>query len=138
MANLVRFGVSLEKELLDKLDALKKRKGYPTRSEVIRALVRQEEVKRQWQEGEEVVGAVTLVYDHHRRQLIDKLTDIQHHYGHCIIASQHIHIDHHNCLEIIALRGSPSQLQELADRLRAVKGIKHGALTMTTTGRQLV
>jgi len=134
MAEVARFGVSLEKELLEKLDALRRVRGYPTRSETIRALVRQEEVRRQWKEGEEVVGAVSLVYDHHRRELINKITAIQHDFGHAIIASQHVHIDHHNCLEIIAVKGSPGKIQDLADRLRAVKGVKHGSLSMATTG----
>ncbi|MDD5347250.1 MAG: nickel-responsive transcriptional regulator NikR [Candidatus Omnitrophica bacterium] len=137
MSGLVRFGVSLEKELLEKLDNLRRAKGYPTRSEAIRALVRQEEVKRQWSGGDEVVGAVSLVYDHHRRELINKITSIQHDYGRYIIASQHVHIDHHNCLEIIAVKGKPEKVQELADRLKSVKGVKHGSLSMATTGKHL-
>jgi CopG family transcriptional regulator, nickel-responsive regulator len=137
MSELVRFGVSLEKDLLRKLDGLRLEKGYPNRSEAIRDLVRKELVKKEWAEGKDVVGAITLVYDHHRRELINKLTDLQHDFGGLIVASQHIHIDHNNCLEIIAVKGSPRKIEELADKMRATKGVKHGALSMATTGRDL-
>jgi CopG family nickel-responsive transcriptional regulator len=138
MSKLVRFGVSLEKELLGQLDRLLKEKGYSNRSEAIRGLIRQELVAREWKEAKsEVVGAISLVYDHHRRELVNKLTALQHDFGGIIIASQHIHIDHNNCLEIIAVRGRPHAIQALADRMRATKGVKHGELAMTTTGSGL-
>ncbi len=135
MAKLVRFGVSLEQDLLDKFDRLAKEKNYNCRSEALRDLIRQELVRKQWESGNEITGAITLIYDHHRRELVNKLTDIQHDFGNLIISSQHIHLDHDNCLEIIAVKGSPAQAQKLADSLKSVKGVKHGTLSMSTTGK---
>jgi len=138
MSKLIRFGVSLEDELLVPFDRLLKVKGYENRSEAIRALIREYLVKRQWVEGRETAGAITLVYDHHRRELVRKLTDIQHDFHHMIISTQHIHLDHDNCLEIIAVRGKPRDVEELSDRLKAVKGIKHGTLSLSSTGKEMV
>jgi CopG family nickel-responsive transcriptional regulator len=101
-------------------------------------LIRQDLVAREWQEGGQVAGAVTLIYDHHKRELLNKITDIQHDFQEVIISSQHIHLDHHNCLEIIAIKGAPAQAQRLADMLKAVKGIKHVTMSMSTTGKGLV
>jgi CopG family nickel-responsive transcriptional regulator len=137
MSNLVRFGVSLEKSLLEKWDSLLGEKGYNNRSEALRDLIRQELVKDEWSSGGEVVGAITLVYDHHKRELVNKLTNLQHDFGGLIFASQHIHIDHHNCMEIIAVKGTPKSIQALADKMRGTKGVKHGSLSMATTGKNL-
>jgi CopG family nickel-responsive transcriptional regulator len=135
MPNLVRFGVSLEKKLLNEFDDLIRAKGYSNRSEAFRDLIRQELVKKEWSCGGEVIGAITLVYDHHKRELVNKLTDIQHDFQGAIISTQHIHLDHDNCLEIIAARGKPDEIKNLADTLRSAKGVKHGALNMSSTGR---
>lgn len=135
--NLFRFGISIERELLRKFDNLIKKKQYSCRSEALRDLIRQELVSREWQEGKEVAGAITLIYDHHKRELVSKLMDIEHDFGELIISSQHIHLDHSNCLEIIAVKGSPQEVQKLADCLKSVKGVKHGTLSMSTTGREL-
>jgi len=121
MSDIIRFGVSLEKELLEKFDILIKEKKYPNRSEAIRDLIRENLVKREWIEGKEVAGAITLVFDHHRRELVNNLTDVQHDFHQLIISSQHIHLDHDNCLEIIVVRGKPTEVRELADKLRATK-----------------
>jgi CopG family transcriptional regulator, nickel-responsive regulator len=137
MSNLVRFGVSLEKTLLEKWDGLLNSKGYNNRSEALRDLIRQELVKDEWSSGGEVVGAITLVYDHHKRELVNKLTNLQHDFGGLIFASQHIHIDHHNCMEIIAVKGTSKSIQALADKMRGTKGVKHGSLSMATTGKNL-
>ncbi|MGD9014504.1 MAG: nickel-responsive transcriptional regulator NikR [Candidatus Omnitrophota bacterium] len=137
MKELARFGVSLEKELLDKFDKLIKRKNYPNRSEAFRDLIRQELISREWQEAGEIAGAVTLVYNHHRRELVNRLTDIQHNFSEIIISTQHIHLDHDNCLEIVALKGNPRKAQRLMDTLKAVKGVKHGTLSMSTTGAKI-
>jgi CopG family nickel-responsive transcriptional regulator len=83
-------------------------------------------VRDEWQSGDEVVGAITIVYDHHKRELVNTLTDLQHDFGGLIFASQHIHIDHHNCLEIIAVRGKPAQIRELSDKMRSAKGVSSG------------
>jgi len=138
MSDIIRFGVSLEKELLEKFDKLSREKQYPNRSEAIRDLIREELVKREWVEGKEVAGAITLVFDHHKRELMNTLTDIQHDFYQLIISSQHVHLDHDNCLEIIVVRGNPKGVKELADKLRATKGVKYGSLSIATTGKELV
>ena len=137
MSELARFGVSLEFDLLKSLDLLMRQKGYTNRSEYIRDLVRDDLVKKTWVSGSAVAGAIILVYDHHKRALVNLLTDIQHDYHELIVSGQHIHLDHHNCLEIIAVKGQPKKIEELANRLRAAKGVKHGALSVTSTGKEL-
>ena len=137
MSRLIRFGVSLEKGLLEKFDYLLKKKNYTSRSESFRDLIRQELVKKEWQEGKEVAGAMILIYDHHKRELVNKMMNIQHSFSEIIISTQHIHLDHNNCLEIIAIRGSPNQAEKLSDRLRSVKKVKHVALTMSSTGKHI-
>lgn len=137
MAGIFRFGISLDKDLLDKFDRLIRDKNYSNRSEAFRDLIRQELVKKEWQEGREVAGAINLIYDHHRRELLNRITDIQHDFQKLIISTQHIHLDHNNCLEIVAVQGSPREVQKLADTLTAIKGVKHGALSMSSTGREI-
>ena len=137
MSSLVRFGVSLDKGLLEKFDKLIESKSYTNRSEAFRDLIRQELIQKQWQSGQEVAGAIILIYDHHKRELVNKLMDIQHEFGGMIISSQHVHLDHNNCLEIIAVKGSSKEAQKLADSLKSVKGVKHGTLSMSTTGKEI-
>ena len=136
MSNLVRFGVSLEKALLNKFDALIKEKKYTNRSEALRDLIRQEIVQKQWQEGEEVAGAITLVYDHHKKDVLGKVTDKQHDFQDVIISTQHIHLDHHNCLEIVAVRGRARDIQRLMNTLKAIKGVRNGTLSISSSGRE--
>ena len=135
MSKLARFGVSLDQELLAKFDCLAKGKNYNCRSEALRDLIRKDLVEKQWQEDEEIAGAITLIYNHHKRELVNKLMDIQHDFGNIIISAQHIHLDHNNCLEIIAVKGFSRDAQKLADNLKSVKGVKHGTLSMSTTGK---
>ena len=135
MGKLIRFGVSLEKELLDSFDRHIQTKNYPSRSQAFRDLIRRELVAKEWQEGRQIAGAIVLIYDHHRRELVNRLTDIQHGFQKLIISTQHIHLDHDNCLEIVAVKGGPGQARKLADALKAVKGVKHVALSMSTTGK---
>lgn len=137
MSKLFRFGVSLEKELLDKFDHLIREKNYTNRSEALRDLIRQELIKKQWQRGGEIAGAIIFVYDHHKRELLNKVTDIQHNFQKLIISTQHIHLDHHNCLEIIAVRGRPKEAQRLTDNLKSIKGVKHATLSMSSTGKEI-
>jgi CopG family transcriptional regulator, nickel-responsive regulator len=137
MSELVRFGVSLEKTLLEKFDKFIKERNYTNRSEAIRDLIRQELIKKEWLQGEDVAGTITLIYDHHKRDLQNKLTDIQHDYQKLIISTQHIHLDHDNCLEIIVARGNPRDLQKLADSIKAIKGVKHGTLSMSSVGKDI-
>ncbi|MFA6357871.1 MAG: nickel-responsive transcriptional regulator NikR [Candidatus Omnitrophota bacterium] len=134
---LIRFGVSIDKDLLIKFDHFIRDKKYTNRSQAFRDLIRQELVQKQWQGKEEVAGAVTLIYNHHKKELINKLMDIQHDFGGAIISAQHIHLDHDNCLEIVAVKGSPKDVQKLADSLKAIKGVKHGILSMSTVGKSI-
>ena len=136
MSTLVRFGVSLEKGLLDKFDALVAERGFASRSEAFRDLIRSQLIEKEWSEGEEVAGAITLVYNHHRKDLMGRLTDIQHDYQHVIVSTQHIHLDHDHCLEIIAVRGPAGDVGRLADSLRTVKGVKHGTVSMNSAGKE--
>ena len=137
MSELVRFGVSLERELLEKFDAFIRDRNYTNRSEAFRDMIRQELIKKEWLEGEDVAGAITLIYDHHRKDLLSKITDIQHNYQNVIISTQHVHLDHHNCLEIVAVKGTPGEVQRLADTLKSIKGVKHGTLSMSSTGKEI-
>ncbi len=132
---LIRFGVSIDKGLLLKFDSFIKDKRYTNRSEAFRDLIRRELVQKQWQGNHEIAGAITLIYNHHKRELVNKLMDIQHDFGGIIISAQHIHLDHDNCLEIIAVKGNSREAEKLADSLKSVKGVKHGTLSMSTTGK---
>lgn len=135
MSEIVRFGVSLEGKLLDRFDRLIRKKNYTNRSEALRDLIRQELIKKEWDEGGEVAGAITFVYNHHKRELLNRITDIQHDSQKVIISTQHIHLDHDNCLEIVAIRGKAKDVQKLTDQIKAVKGVKHCALSITGMGR---
>ena len=137
MSELVRFGVSLEKPLLERFDALIRSRQYTNRSEALRDLIRRELVRKEWREGGEVAGAITLIYDHHTRDLMAKVTDTQHDFQMVIISTQHIHMDHRNCLEIIAARGKADDVQRLADALTSIKGVRHETLSMSSTGREI-
>lgn len=137
MAGIIRFGISLEERLLKDFDRLIKEKKYSNRSEAIRDLIRDSLVKEEWKKCKEVAGAISIVYDHHKRELMDVIVDIQHDYQDMIVASQHAHLDHHNCLEVIIVKGKSDKIKTLADKLRAVKGVKHGSLTLTTLGKEL-
>ncbi len=137
MSILVRFGVSLEKTLLEKFDKFIRERNYTNRSEAFRDMIRQELIKKEWLEGEDVAGAITLIYDHHRKDLLSKITDIQHNYQKIIISTQHVHLDHDNCLEIVAVKGKSGEVRKLTDRLKAIKGVKHGTLSMSSTGKEI-
>ena len=137
MKKLVRFGVSLDHHLLDDFDALIRRKKYTNRSEALRDLIRDNLVDQQWREDIETVGTVTFVYDHHVRDLTRKLTHLQHDFQGQIIAGMHVHLDHDHCLEVLVVKGKGSQIKKVADALLSVKGVKHGKLAMTTTGKGL-
>jgi len=135
MTEIVRFGVSLEKGLLDKFDRLMRRKGYGNRSKVLADIVREKLVQREWAAGREVVGTITMIYNHHQRELTARLTGIQHNCHQVILAAQHIHLDHANCLEVVIVKGMPAKIRTLADAMRACRGVKHLALTMGSTGK---
>jgi CopG family nickel-responsive transcriptional regulator len=139
MADLTRFGISIDDRLLKRFDALIADKGYGNRSEAIRDLIRGALVEEQWaREDEETVGTVTLVYDHHTRDLSDKLTEQQHSHHDAIVSALHVHLDAHNCLEVVVVKGKVGEVRRLADELIGTKGVKHGKLVMSTTGRELL
>ncbi len=133
--NVVRFGVSLEKELQEELDRLVAVKGFPNRSQAIRFLIKKYSIEDDWQEDREVAGAIVLVYDHHKRELQNQSTNVQHDFHHLILSVQHVHLDHHNCLETIAIRGKASELKKLANSLISIKGVQHGELLITAPAK---
>ncbi|NLB59973.1 MAG: nickel-responsive transcriptional regulator NikR [Lentisphaerae bacterium] len=135
MLALTRFSVSLEKALLEAFDRQARAERYPTRSKAISDLIRQHLMRKAWRGSADAVGAIVLVYDAHRRDLSNRLNAIQHDHHKLIIATQHVHLDHEHCLEILAVRGRPRDLEALEQALRAVKGVKHGALTVAASGR---
>ena len=138
MGQIVRFGVSLDAELLTPFDELCVRRGYSNRSEAIRDLIRKTLVEESWETGgEECAGTLSLVYDHHSSDVSRRLTASQHDDHDIIVATLHVHLDHHNCLEVLILKGAPSRVRSLADRLCAMRGVKHGVFSTTSTGKGL-
>lgn len=138
MGKLTRFGVSLDEELLEPFDALCAVKGYSNRSEAIRDLIRKALVAEEWQQADgQGAGTLTLVYDHHKNDLARRLTQMQHDEHDIIIATLHVHLDHHNCLEVLILKGEVARVRALADKLISCKGVKHGTFSGTTTGQDL-
>lgn len=135
MSQLCRIGVAIDSDLLERFDSLIAKRGYSNRSEAFRDLIRGDLVATAWQSPDStVVGTVTLVYDHHVRQLGEKLTGMQHDFHHHVLSTLHVHLDHDYCLEVLVVRGKASAIQKFADTLIATKGVKHGRLTITTSG----
>lgn len=128
---LARFGVSLDEDILEALDSFVVENKMPNRSQAIRHLVEKNLVEKKWQCNNIVAGAVVLLYDHHKGDLTVKLNEIQHDYYDVILSSQHFHLNHDNCLEIIAVKGKALKLTELSDKLIGIKGIIHGKLVMS-------
>lgn len=139
MAEITRFGISMDKRLLARFDELLEAKGYSNRSEAVRDLIRNALVEEEWAgANEETVGTVSLVYDHHTRDLSDKLTEHQHSHHKEIISALHVHLDAHHCLEVVVIKGRAKKIKRLAEELIGTKGVKHGKLMTTTTGRGLI
>ena len=139
MAESARFGVSIDERLLDKFNALIDEKGYSNRSEAIRDLIRNALVEEEWVQGNQnTVGTVSLVYDHHTCDLSDKLTEHQHSHHNEIISALHVHLDSHHCLEVVVIKGKAKKIKKLAEELIGTKGVKHGKLMMSTTGKGLL
>ena len=139
MGRLARFGVAMDEELLERFDDLVSRRGTGVnRSEAVRDLVRDALVDAEWEDATgEIVGTVTMVFDHHASDLSDKLDSLQHAHHQRIVSSMHVHLDAHNCLEVVVVRGTSEQVRAIADGLLGTKGVKHGKLVSTTTGRHL-
>ncbi|WP_297487106.1 nickel-responsive transcriptional regulator NikR [Thermococcus sp.] len=136
---VVRFGVSIPEELLERFDRIIGEKGYINRSEAIRDIMRDFIVRYEWEvEDSEVAGTITMLYNHDEAEVVKELLDLQHEYLEEIVSSVHVHMDEHNCLEVVIVRGKAGRIKEIADRLLSLKGVKHGKLVMTGTGRDLI
>ncbi|HVR74566.1 MAG TPA: nickel-responsive transcriptional regulator NikR [Planctomycetota bacterium] len=135
-SSTTRFGVSLDDRLLRRFDGVIQKKGYANRSEAIRDLIRDSLVEDEWKDDDrETVGTLTLVYDHGTHELSEQLTDLQHSFHKQVISTLHVHLDAHNCLEVLVLRGKAGEIRKRAELLVSMKGVKHGKLTMTSTGK---
>jgi len=139
MEEVTRLSMSLPRSLATRFQHYAKERGYANRSEALRDLIRHALVQEEWKDPNAAVAAtLTLVYDHHTRTLKDKITAIQHDAGPLVVSTLHVHLDHHNCLEVVVLRGKAKEVQHVADRIAALRGIKHAQLSATTEGKQLV
>lgn len=138
MEKIIRFSISLEGDLSRKFDQWMKRNGYDNRSEAIRDLIRDKLVEEEWKdENKEVVAVLSLVYDHESRELPEVLTSIQHEFYNLILSSTHVHLDKHNCLEAIILKGKAGQIKKVANKLLSQRRVKHGRLILSTTGKDI-
>jgi CopG family nickel-responsive transcriptional regulator len=137
MGDLVRTGVSLDQDLLKQFDAAIAKIGYQNRSEAIRDLIRDRLVAEEINANKVVAGTLTIVYDHHRPNLTEKLVEAQHHAGGKVLAATHVHLDHHNCLEVVIIKGRGGELSDLANKILSLRGVKHGQLVVTSTGKDL-
>jgi CopG family transcriptional regulator, nickel-responsive regulator len=139
VGRLTRFSVAMDEDLLVSFDDLVSRRGNAVnRSEAVRDLVRDALVDAEWEDSTgEIVGTITMVFDHHASELSDKLDSLQHAHHERIVSSMHVHLDAHNCLEVIVVRGTSAQVRAIADGLLGTKGVKHGKLVSTTTGQHL-
>jgi len=138
MSELVRFSVSMDSRLLEKFDRVIAEKGYESRSEALRDLIRDNLVEGEWADGEaEVVGVVSLLYDHHTRGLGETLTGVQHDYHETVVSAVHVHLDHHNCFEALVVKGRAGDIHRMADRLGSLRGVKHARITVSSSGRGL-
>jgi len=138
MGKIVRFGVSMDENLLKRFDLYLKKEGYKKRSEAIRDLIRKILVEEEWEKGKEVAGSIIIVYNHYQRELTEKIMDIQHHYHNVIISTQHIHLDKENCFEIIAVKGKVELIKKLFSSLKSLKGVKYSAISKATTGKRII
>ncbi|HWR37382.1 MAG TPA: nickel-responsive transcriptional regulator NikR [Clostridia bacterium] len=137
MAELVRTGVSIEQDLLEEFDRLIDKRGYSNRSEALRDLVREALVAEQVSDNLPVVATLSMIYDHNRPDLARKITDAQHHHHGNILATTHVHLDERNCLEVVLMKGRAGEIKHIADHMLALRGVKHGKLVLTSTGKGL-
>ena len=138
MSDLARVSLSLETGLLEKLDRLTEENDYRNRSEFIRDLIRDQLTRQQWRNNEEVIGTLTLVYNHHQRGLTEKLVELQHHCHETILAATHVHLSHEICAEMIMIRGRGSGIVQLTRSIKQLRGVLHAELTMNTTGEKII
>jgi len=135
VADLVRTGLSLERDLLEKFDEIIARRGYQNRSKAIRDLIREHLVYERGDQNKVIAGTLTLVYDHHRRNLTERLVEIQHQAHAQVLAATHVHLDHHNCLEVVIMKGRSGALRKIADQILSLRGVKHGKFVITSAGK---
>jgi CopG family transcriptional regulator, nickel-responsive regulator len=134
---LKRFTVSMEENLLDDFDNFIKDRNYRNRSEALRDLIRGRIIEKEWQADKDVMGVISLVYDHHQHKLQEKVTELQHDFHSRIISTTHVHMDHHNCLEVIIVRGKAGEVRNLSNNLKAMRGVRNCSLSMSSTGKDL-
>jgi len=138
MHQIARFGVSLPRELLERFDVLIRSMGYENRSEAIRDLIREKLVEQEWEVPDEEIFAIALlVYDHHMMSVSTRLMNLQHKYTQNVVSTLHVHIDEHNCLEVVVMKGQGQQICRLGEKLLSLKGVKYGKLNFGTTGRKI-
>ncbi len=138
MGELSRIGVAIDSDLLARFDALIAQRSYQNRSEAFRDMIRQELVENSWESPDrEVMGTITMVYDHHVRMLSDRLIEMQHEHHQLVLSTLHVHLDHRNCLEVVVVKGSAGRILQFSDALISTKGVKHGRLTITSTGTDI-
>ncbi len=137
MSELTRTGVSIEEDLLEQFDRVIAKRGYKNRSEAIRDLIRESLISEAVDQNKPVVATLSMIYDHHSPNLSDKLNEMQHHSHGNVMASTHVHLDADNCLEVVIMKGSAKEIKHLADHMLAMRGVKHGKLVLTATGRDL-
>jgi CopG family nickel-responsive transcriptional regulator len=137
MSELARTGLSIDRDLLARFDLAIARKHYKNRSEAVRDLIRDHLVSEEADSNKVVVGTLTIVYDHHRPNLTEKLVNAQHHAGSSVLAATHVHLDHHNCLEVVIMKGRSGVLKDLANEILSLRGVKHGKFVLTTTAKDL-
>ena len=134
---LKRFTVSMEDSLLEDFDGFIQDRHYQNRSEALRDLIRNRIIEKEWAADKDVMGVISLVYDHHQPNLQEKVTEMQHDFHHQIVSTTHVHMDHDNCLEVIIVRGKAGEVLGLADSLRALRGVRNSNLSMSSTGQHL-
>lgn len=137
MSDLLRTGLSFERSLLEKFDQAIARRGYRNRSEAVRDLIREYLIQEEASENKMIVGTLSMVYEHHRPKLSEKLIEAQHHAQAMVLAATHVHLDHDNCLEVVIMKGKSGDVRKLADHLLSLRGVKHGRLVITGTGKSL-
>lgn len=134
---LKRFSISLEEDLLADFDQVILDRNYKNRSEAIRDLIRNSFVDNEWADDKDVMGVITLVFDHHQAHLQENITKLQHDFFHHIVSTTHVHMDHDNCMEVIIVKGTARDVSQLSDDLNALRGVRNCRLAMSSTGKHL-
>lgn len=137
MGRIARISISIDEDIIEKFDTLSKDRGFPTRSEAVTHLIKSAFVQEEWKSGDIVAGVVTIIYDHHKSSVLQKIVKAQHDSDGIVVCSQHAHLDHDNCMENIIVKGTVKSVRNLHKSLSSIKGMKHTVLSMTTTGKDI-